>query len=396
MSDQKLRLASRVGRIQASPTLQVMRKAKEMRAAGVDVIDFGPGEPDFITPDHICDAARRAIDAGQTKYTDSSGMPEIRKAIAASYARRFGTTLGPEGVIVGCGGKQELFNLIFALVNEGDEVVIPSPYWVSFPEQVVIWGGKPVFVELDSENGFRPSAHAIEAACTDRTRVIILNSPSNPTGGVIQFHEMERIVALCRERNIVLVSDETYEFFVYDDEKHVSAASWLNEAPSNIVVVNSVSKTYAMTGWRIGYAIGHPDLVKAAGKLQSHSTSNPGSVSQWAALEAIEGNDDALGVMIAAYRERRAWLVPALQEISGFSCPAPGGAFYVFPRVSDLYGGAITGSNAFADFLLEEARVAVVSGIAFGNDDHIRISYATSMESIKEGVRRIREAVRKL
>jgi len=393
----RIRLASRLSRVEPSPTLQVSRRAKELADQGIEVIDLGPGEPDFVTPDPIREAAKRAIDAGFTKYTDAAGCAELRRAISADYNRRYGTKLSPKHVIAGSGGKQELFNLMFALVEEGDEVVIPVPYWVSFPAQVALAGGTPVYAQLDPAEGFRPTAEAIADAVTDRTRVVILNSPSNPSGAVVRHAELEAIVELCHERGIVLVSDETYEYFVYDEEKHFSAAEWFDRYPETVVLVNSFSKTWAMTGWRIGYAVATPEIVSALSKIQSHSTSNPSSISQLAAVAAYETASESVATMLEAYRERRAWLVSAIREIPGFRCEPPGGAFYVYPNVSSLYGkGEVRDSVTFADYLLREARVAVVPGIAFGTDDYVRISYATSMDLLERAVSAIDAAVRNL
>lgn len=397
MTESRLRFASRLSRIQASPTLQVLRRARELAAQGIDVIDFGPGEPDFITPALIREAAKAAIDAGFTKYTDSSGMPELRSALAASYQRRYGVSISPSQVIAGTGGKQELFNLMLAFLGPGDEAVIPSPYWVSFPQQVLLAGGTPVFAPLDARDGFRPTAEAIESALTEKTRLVILNSPSNPTGAVIRRDDLRDIVELCHSRNVLLIYDETYDYFVYDGEQHVSAAEWIEEFPETIVIVNSMSKTWAMTGWRLGFAIGHPETIRVIGNIQSHSTSNPSSIAQKAAIAALEGGEESIHVMLRAYQERREWLLRVLEEVPGFHCEPPGGAFYVFPRVSELYGReGVTDSVSFAAFLLEHARVAVVPGEAFGNDEHIRISYATSLETLAQGITRIREAIEPL
>jgi aspartate aminotransferase len=375
----------------------VAAKAKELRARGVDVIDFGPGEPDFITPDPIRDAAKRAIDAGRTKYTNVPGTDELRDAIAAKYNAAYGLGLGRANVIAGTGGKQELFNIAFALLEEGDEVVIPSPYWVSFPDQVALAGGVSVFAPCGFENGFRPTLAAIEPVVTGRTRALILNSPSNPTGAVIEESELGRIVEFCGERGILVVYDETYEFFVYDGMEHSSAMKWWKSYPETIVAVNSVSKTFAMTGWRLGYAVGPPALIGAMTNIQSHSTSNPSSIAQDAAIAALACDPSVVRTMFDAYVERRAWLVPALNAIEGIDCPNPDGAFYVFPRVSSFYGRkGITSSSDFATYLLEEASVAVVPGSAFGADDCVRISYATSLDLIKEGVARIAVATGKL
>jgi aspartate aminotransferase len=393
----RIRFTHRVSEMQTSPTLAVLARAQELTARGIDVIDFGAGEPDFGTPKRISEAAKRAIDNGFTKYTSALGCVELRSAVADSYNRRHGTALKPSSVIAGTGGKQELFNLILALVGEGDEVIIPSPYWVSFPDQVLFAGGTPVFAPLEESNHFRPTLRAIEQVATSRTRGIILNSPCNPSGAVITREELGKIVEFCHSRELFLIFDETYEFFVYGGVAHVSAAEWLSSHPETVIVVNSVSKTFAMTGWRLGFAIAHPEIIAALGKIQSHSTSNPSSISQIAAIEALSNDGDEVRQMYEAYVERRSWLVPAINEVPGFYCPPPDGAFYLFPRVSNLYGrGGIDDSISFSNYLLEEARVAVVPGSAFGNDGHVRISYATSMEKLSEGIRRITAAVRKL
>lgn len=392
-----VRLSRRVREIQASPTLAVGARALELIASGVDIVDFGPGEPDFPTPKSIAEAGKRAIDEGKTKYTSGTGTKELRDAIAARYNREYGTSLTSNHVITGTGGKQELFNFVLSLVGEGDEVIIPTPYWVSFPDQVQFAGGKPVFARTESDNRYRPTFDAIKAVATDRTRGVIINSPNNPTGAVITEGELKRIVEWCAANDYFLLFDETYEFFVYHGVHHASAAKYFNDFPETIAIVNSMSKTYAMTGWRLGYGIAHPDLVSAASKIQSHSTSNPSSVAQYAALAGLRGNNDEVERMHEAYSERRAWLVPAINNIEGFCCADPDGAFYVFPEVKALYGRKrIVDSQSFAKYLLEDARVSVVPGSAFGNDDCVRISYANSMEQIREGVRRITEAVKKL
>ena len=390
-------MTRRVREITVSPTLAVLNRAQDLQARGVDVVDFGPGEPDFATPLSVSAAAKRAIDEGFTKYTNALGTKALRDAIAARYNRRYGTSIATENVITGSGGKQELFNVTLALVAEGDEVIIPSPYWVSFPAQVSFAGGTPKFAKTDPQNGFRPTLADIESVASDRTRGVIINSPCNPTGAVINETELRRIVEWCASRDAFLMFDETYEFFVYGGRKHASAAKWFEEYPDTVIVVNSMSKTFAMTGWRLGWAIAHPDIINAVGKIQSHSTSNPSSISQYAALEALNGTDDEVKRMYDAYTERRAWLVPAINDLDGFCCTDPDGAFYVFREVKGFFGrGGIEDSNSFARYLLDEARVAVVPGIAFGNDDFIRISYATSMDRLKEGMKRIEAALKKL
>ncbi|MCU1350252.1 MAG: aminotransferase class [Acidobacteria bacterium] len=393
-TESTIRLTRRVADIQVSPTLAVLNKASELVAKGHDVVDFGPGEPDFATPRQIAEAGKRAIDQGFTKYTNAVGTKQLRDAIANRYNRRYGTKLNSDHVIAGNGGKQELFNLMLALVDAGDEVIIPSPYWVSFPDQVAFAGGTPVFAATDPANRFRPRLDEIAAATTERTRGIILNSPCNPTGAVVEEHELERIVDWCVARGLFLVFDETYEFFVYGDNRHSSAIRWFEEHPETIIVVNSMSKTYAMTGWRLGYAIGHPEIVAACGKIQSHSTSNPSSIAQVAALEALNADDSAVRAMYEAYCERRDFIVPGINAIDGLFCPDPDGAFYIFPDVSSFFGkGSIRDSQSFANYLLDEARVAVVPGSAFGNDGFVRISYATSMDRIREGLKRIGAAL---
>ncbi|HVR44575.1 MAG TPA: pyridoxal phosphate-dependent aminotransferase [Thermoanaerobaculia bacterium] len=393
----RLRFTSRVMRIQPSPTLVVLNRAAELAARGIDVVDFGPGEPDFTTPDPVREAGKRAIDQGKTRYTNTAGCDELRDAIVESYNRRHGTSLTRGHVIAGSGGKQELFNFILALVAEGDEVVVPSPYWVSFPDQVLFAGATPVFAPLDPANAFRPRLRDLEPHVTGRTRLIILNSPSNPTGAVIDFAELERIVEFCADRGIFLMYDETYEFFVYDGNEHVSAVRWMDRYPETVIVVNSMSKTWAMTGWRLGFGIAHPEIVSAAAKIQSHSTSNPSSIAQHAAIEALRGGESEVAKMLEAYRERRRWLVDALNAVPGLQCSPPDGAFYVFPSVRSFFGkDAIADSTTFANYLLDQARVAVVPGAAFGNDEHVRISYATSMERIREGVERMARALGEL
>jgi aspartate aminotransferase len=389
-----LRLTRRVSDIEVSPTLAVLNKATELIAKGFDVVDFGPGEPDFGTPLTIAEAGKRAIDQGFTKYTNAAGTKMLRDAIAARYNRRYGTKLTMENVIAGNGGKQELFNLMLALVEGGDEVIIPSPYWVSFPDQVAFAGGTPVFAKSSAANQFRPTLEDIAAVATERTRGVIINSPCNPTGAVIAEKELGRIIEWCVSRDAFLVYDETYEFFVYGNNRHTSAARWFEEHPETVIVVNSMSKTFAMTGWRLGYAVAHPATVAALGKIQSHSTSNPSSIAQAAALEALHADDSVVQKMYDAYRERREMIVPAINAIDGIRCAEPDGAFYIFPEVRSFFGrGPIRDSQSFANYLLDEARVAVVPGGAFGNDDFVRISYATSTERIREGLKRIDDAL---
>src|SRR2546423_4030748 len=391
-----IRLTKRGRDIRISPTIAVMNRPQELIAKGVDIVDFGPGEPDFPTPALVAAAGRRAIAQGFTKYTSNAGTRALRDAIAERYARRWGADVTCDNVIAGTGGKQELFNVVLSLVEPGDEVIIPSPYWVSFPDQVQFAGGVPVFARTEAPK-FRPTFEAIAAVATERTRGVIINSPCNPTGAVIDPSELEKIIEWCAARDAFLLFDETYEFFVYHGAQHVSAMRWYNEHPETVIVVNSMSKTFAMTGWRLGFAVAHPSIVSAASKIQSHSTSNPSSISQVAALAALTGEHPEVEEMHQAYSERRSWLVPAINAVDGICCSDPDGAFYIFPEVKGAFGkGSVRDSNSFAEYLLEQARVAVVPGAAFGSDDHVRISYATSMERIQEGVRRIEAALRKL
>ena len=392
-----IRFSERVTAMQESPTLAVLNRATALIAQGVDVVDFGPGEPDFATPKPVAEAGKQAIDRGFTKYTNASGTKALREAIAGRYNRRYGISLRLENVIAGTGGKQELFNLMLALISAGDEVIIPSPYWVSFPDQVAFAGGTPVFAPTDENDHFRPTMAAIASVATERTRGVILNSPCNPTGAVIRENELRQIVEWCASRDAFLVFDETYELFVYEGNEHVSALRWFEQYPETVVVVNSMSKTFAMTGWRLGYAVAHPDIITALGKIQSHSTSNPSSIAQHAALRALEGVDDDVQRMYGAYCERRQWLVSALNSLDGICCTDPDGTFYVFPDVRNYFGRrGIHDSQSFAGYLLDEARVAVVPGGAFGAEEFVRISYATSMERIHEGVARIEAALAKL
>ena len=391
-----LRLTRRVQEIRISPTIAVMNRALELIRTGIDIVDFGAGEPDFPTPPSVAAAGKQAIETGFTKYTSVAGIKSLRDAIAQRYHQRWGAGVTSENVIAGTGGKQELFNVILSLVEPGDEVIIPSPCWVSFPDQVQFAGGTPVFAKTEAPK-FRPTFEAIAAAGSDRTRGVILNSPCNPTGSVIEETELRQIIEWCSARDAFLLFDETYEFFVYHGAKHVSAMRWFNEYPETVIAVNSMSKTFAMTGWRLGWAVAHPSVISAASKIQSHSTSNPSSISQVAALAALTGEHPEVEDMHQAYSERRSWLVPAINAIDGLRCADPDGAFYVFPEVKGVFGrGNIRDSHSFAEFLLEHARVAVVPGSAFGSDDHVRISYATSMERIREGARRIEAALRKL
>ncbi len=387
-------IADRISSISVSSTLKVAADAEKLRAEGVDVVDFGAGEPDFPTPDNIKQAAIRAIEQNFTKYTPAGGTAELKKAVCARHAQDFGTAYQPGECLITVGGKHAIFNLTQALVNPGDEVVIPVPYWVTYKDVVNYAGGKCVFVDTDEQNGFALTAAMIEPHLTARTRMVIVNSPSNPSGALLERGEFEKIFALTSARGIYLMTDECYSQFLYDSEPFSIAS--LPGAKETVLVAGSLSKTYAMTGWRIGFALVPAPIVGAMTKLQSHSTSNPTSISQKAAVEALRGPQDSVPVMLAEYRRRRDFVVGRLRAIPGVTCAEPRGAFYAYPNV-----GVVIGKNGIADTLqlaermLAEARVAVVPGEAFGTDRHIRISYATSMKELERGLDRIHQFIAK-
>ena len=389
-----MQLTERIKRIQISPTAAVIAEADKLKARGVDVADFGPGEPDFPTPQHIKQAAIRAIEQNYTKYTPTGGIMPLREAICAWHKRELGSSYEAKECVVNVGGKHAIFNVVCVLVQQGDEVIIPAPYWVSFPDIVKYAGGTPVFVETHPEDGFSVKAAAIERAITPRTRLLILNSPSNPTGGVVPPDEYERILAVCRKHDVWLMGDECYSHFTYDPNKPYSIASAAGSKES-VIIVGSVSKTFAMTGWRIGYTLAPESLVQALVKLQSQSTSNPTSIAQYAALEALTETMDTVPLMLAEYAKRRRRIVDGLRAIPGVTCVEPGGAFYAFPNVASyLANGSSEHSLAkdtaqLAKMLLDGARVAVVPGEAFGAPGYLRLSYATSLERIDEGLRRL-------
>jgi aspartate aminotransferase len=385
--EEAIQLADRVNRINVSQTMAVMQEAERFKARGADVVDFGPGEPDFPTPEHIKRAAIKALDENRTKYTATPGIAPLRQAICQWHAAQLGSSYQPDECIVTVGGKHAIFNSICSLVNGGDEVVIPAPYWVSYPDIVKYAGGTPVFVATHERDEFCPRAEQIEKAITPRTRIVIINSPSNPTGAVIPKDEFVRIFEVCRRRRVWLLSDECYSHFVYGDARPYSVAS-VPGSKDHVVIAGSFSKTFAMTGWRMGYALAPAPLVGAITKLQSQSTSNPTSIAQYAALEAMLGPMDSVGVMLAEYARRRERILAGLRAIPGITCAAPQGAFYVFPNVSAHFSPEMPTDVAVAKQLLEREHVAVVPGEAFGAPGHVRISYATSIERIEEGLRR--------
>jgi len=393
-------LADRLKTLAPSPTLAMQAKAKAMRAQGIDVISFGAGEPDFDTPRRIKDAAVRAIEQGQTKYTEVGGVPELRAAVCQKFKRDNGLDYTPDEVTVSCGAKHTLYNLFMALVNPGDEVLIPSPYWVSYPEQVRLLGGVPVPVVTPESTGFDLDPAELRRAVTPRTKMIVLDSPGNPTGAVFSPAALAEVAKLAVERDLWIVSDECYEALTYEG-RHVSIASLSAEVKARTIVVNTCSKAYAMTGWRIGYAAGPKPVIKAMTDVQSQVTSNPASVSQWAAVEALGGAQDEVPRMTSEFDRRRRVIIAALNAVPGVHCVMPKGAFYAFPNVSGLFGkrargGVLRGSADVCAFLLDEARIATVAGIDFGSDAHIRLSYATSLEMITTGLARMDAAVRTL
>lgn len=383
-------LSQRVSRLAPSATMAVQARAAELRAEGAQLVNFGIGEPDFPTPDHVKKAAMRAIRENFTKYTNAGGIPELREAVAQKYDRDYGAAFDPKTeVVITVGGKQALFNAALALLDDGDEVVLPTPYWVTFPQQAVLCGAEVVTVDPPSDQGFAITADDLAPVINERTKLIILNFPNNPSGAVIERDELSKIIDLARQHDAYLVSDETYEHFIYDGEP-LSASEF---GKAHVVIVGSCSKTYAMTGWRIGWAAGPSEAIKAMEKIQSQSTSNPTSIAQKAAVEALTFDQSCVSTMIGAYRERRKVIVDGLNELPGVSCHTPNGAFYVFPDISKHLSDAVPDATAFSTYLLEEAGVVTVSGLAFGCDGHVRFSYAASMDEIHEGLERLQKVL---
>ena len=387
-------VSENVARMQSSATMAAMQAAEALRLSGANVCDFGAGEPDFDTPDNIKQAAERAMRAGRTKYTANGGIRELQSAIIDFYRKHFGTEYQAGEVMATAGGKQAIFNAVVTLLNPGDEALIPKPYWVTFPEIAVFAGAKPIFIETE-ETGFVLTADQVQRAITPRTRLLILNSPSNPSGRVLPPAEFRKIMELTSERGIYVVSDECYLRFVYPPGEVFSAASLPAELRSRLCIAGSFSKTYAMTGWRIGYALAPAEWIKAMLKVQGHSTSNTNSIAQWAAVEALNGPQESVGIMLGEYTKRRAWLLNSLAEIPGFKCSEPEGAFYAFPNVRGCLNKDLKTSGDFAQRLLEEEQTVVTGGAGFGTEGYIRISYATSMEQITEGIQRIKRFAEK-
>jgi aspartate aminotransferase len=385
-------IAERISLISVSSTMKVAAEAERLRAEGADIVDFGAGEPDFPTPANIKQAAVRALDENFTKYTAVGGTAELKRAVCEYHARHFGTAYQPAECLITVGGKHIIFNATQALVNPGDEVVIPVPYWVTYKDVVNYAGGRCVFVDTDEDQGFTLTASMIEPHLTSRTKLVLLNSPCNPSGAVLDRAEFEKILKLTSERGIYLMTDECYCFFLYDSEPFSIAS--LPGAKETVLVAGSLSKTYAMTGWRIGFGLMPAPIIAAMTKLQSHSTSNPTSIAQKAAAEALRGPQESVKIMLAEYRRRRDFVVARLRAIPGVTCAEPRGAFYAYPNMGVVLGkSGIQNTQQLAERLLADAGVALVPGEAFGTSRHVRISYATSMEELVRGLDRIHQFI---
>jgi aspartate aminotransferase len=385
-----MQFSERISRISVSSTAAVVQKAEKLRASGAHLVDFGAGEPDFATPENIKRAAIKALGQNFTKYTATGGTMELRRAVVERHAKDLGSSYNVEECLVTVGGKQAIFETIVATVNHGDEVILPAPYWVSFLDIINYAGGQAVFLRTREEEDFAVHAEAVERLITPKTKLIIVNSPNNPTGSVVPPEEMEKLLALARRRGILLMTDECYCHFLYDGRKPFSLGA--SGEREHLIIVGSLSKTYAMTGWRIGFALGAQKLLSNMLKLQSHSTSNPTSFAQRGAIEALAGPQDSVGAMRQEYERRRNRMVAGLRGIPGLRCSNPGGAFYVYPNAANyLKKDGLGNVTALAERLLEKAHVALVPGPAFGTEEHFRISYATSQEQIDEGLRRLKE-----
>ena len=383
-------------RIKPSPTIAVTQKARELKAAGKDVIGLGAGEPDFDTPDNVKDAAIKAIKEGDTKYTAVDGTPELKKAISEKFKRENNLSYSTDQITVGVGGKHVIYNLMMATLNKGDEVIIPAPYWVSYPDIVMLAGANPIVVECSEQQGFKLTAKDLESIITNNTKWVILNSPSNPTGACYTEQEIRNLAQVLRRNpHVSVLSDDIYEHIIYDNFKFFTIAQ-IPELKNKVVTMNGVSKSYAMTGWRIGYAAGEKEIIKAISKVQSQSTSNPSSISQAAAVEALNGTQDFISIRSKSFQERRDFVVSSLNDIDGINCLKPDGAFYVFPSCKGLIGKKdksgkkLETDTDFVQSLLENNNVAVVQGSAFGLDGYFRVSYATSMEKLKVAMDRIK------
>ncbi|MGR3293784.1 MAG: pyridoxal phosphate-dependent aminotransferase [Candidatus Scalindua sp.] len=383
-----------ISKIKPSVTLALSSKVKQLKSEGVNVIGFSAGEPDFDTPEEIKISAIESLKSGFTKYTPTSGIPELKEAICEKLSRENNINYSSQQILASCGAKQVIYNCLQAICNDGDEVLIPSPYWLSYPEQVTFARGKSVFIKSSDENDFKITKDDIERNITEKTKVLIINSPSNPTGSLYTEKELYEIVQPAVNAGLYVISDEIYEKIIYDGEKHVSPASFGKAFFEKVITVNGFSKAYSMTGWRIGYAAGPVDIIKAATLVQDHSTSGPNSFTQKAAITALQGKEKTITDMVNEFDKRRKYIVERLNDIDGITCMLPKGAFYVFPNISGLYnrdicGLKVTNSVDLANMFLEKAKIAFVPGVCFGSDLHLRISYATSMENIEEGMNRL-------
>ncbi len=394
-------ISQNVLKVKPSITLAISAKAKAMKAEGIDVVALSAGEPDFDTPAHICEAGIAAINEGFTRYTPASGIIELKKAVCEKFRIDNGLNYKPSQVIINCGAKHSVFLAVFALTGSGDEVIIPSPYWVSYPDMTRLAGGTPVIIEGKPENNLKITPEQLKNAITKKTKLLILNTPSNPTGMNYSAKELRALAEVIEESGIYVLSDEIYEKLIYDGKKHVSIASFSDKLFERTITVNGVSKTYSMTGWRIGYAAGHEEIISAMGKVQSQETSNPCSISQKAALAAITGPQDFLESRVNEFSKRRLYIVDRLNSMEGVKCLKPEGAFYVFPDVSAHYGKkhngeAIEGSAALCEYMLYRQQIALVPGEGFGADAHVRISYAVSMENIEKALNKFENGLKKL
>jgi aspartate aminotransferase len=396
-----MQLAKRLQLIKPSPTLMVTVQVAALRRQGIEVIDFGAGEPDFDTPDHIKEAAIAALKQGKTKYTPVGGTAELKEAIITKLQRDNGLTYNMQEVTSNCGGKHTLFNAFHALFGEGDEVLIPAPYWVSYSDMVILASGQPKFLMTDEKTGFKITAAQLQTAITPQSKALLINSPSNPTGGAYTESELRMIADVVEKSNLFVISDDVYEKFLYDSPRCPHILGLKPHLRDRVLITNSVSKTYAMTGWRLGYAAGPKELISAIETLQSQSTSNPTSIAQAAAVTALTGTQEPVGIMAKEFAKRRKYVVDRLRAIPGITCTLPEGAFYVFPRVSAYFGAkwqdkTISSAMDLSLYLLQEGKVALVAGEGFGSSDHVRISYATSMKNLEQGLNQIETALKRL
>lgn len=392
-------ISKRVAAIKPSPTLVIDAKAKTLKQQGVDILNFAPGEPDFDTPSNIKNAGIHAIINGYTKYCPVGGTPELKDAVIKKFERDNNLQYAQNEILVSCGAKHSIYNLLQTIIDDGDEVIIPAPFWVSYPDMVIIAGGKPIIVSADDKSGFKVNAKQIKEAVTEKTKAIIINSPSNPTGAAYTAAELQEIADICLEKDILIIADDIYEKLVYDGFKFTSVASLSPKIKEKTIVINGLSKAYSMTGWRIGFAAGNKEIIAGMSKVQSQSTSNPTSISLKAAVEALNGPQDSVEMMRVEFEKRRNYILERLLAIKGISCQKPQGAFYVFPNIKEFLGKTIKGKKIntdmdFADLMLEEAKIAIVPGSPFGADGYVRFSYATSMDNIKEGLDRFERTIK--